>query len=50
MTSIAYKKKISSRLLRKINKFLTDTLLPGEILLIPIMPEEEENVVERKFS
>ena len=50
LTSIAYKKKISQKLLRKINKSLMDTLLPGEILIIPIIPEEESGTIERRFS
>ena len=36
LTQIAYKFKVSQRQIRKLNQLLEDTILPGEILLIPI--------------
>lgn len=36
LTQIAYKFKASQRQIRKINELLEDTIMPGEILLIPI--------------
>ena len=41
LNSIAFKKKTNTRLLRKINNFLTDSLLPGEVLLVPSIAEQE---------
>lgn len=37
MTQIAFKFKASQRQIRKVNKMLDDTIMPGETLLIPII-------------
>ena len=48
--SVAFKKKINQRLLRKVNNFLIEDLVVGETIMIPIMPEEDKSYVERRFS
>ena len=48
--SVAFKNKINQRLLRKLNNFLIEDLVVGETIMIPIMPEEEKGIVERRFS
>ena len=50
ITSVAFKKKVNQRLLRKINHFLTEELMPGEILMVPILPEEDTGFIEKRFS
>ena len=40
LTSIAFKHKISSRLLSNINHILNDIVIPGELLYVPIIEDD----------
>lgn len=50
MTQIAIKNKVAEKHLRHINQLYYDRLVPGEVILIPVKEDPNEDIVVAQNS